>query len=187
MAHGCSLTHSAESPFRGAFSAEAARFINVDLDGVLVDFYGATSKLLGASYKEVPPAVAWGRLEQVPHLFRGLPRLADALELWAGLQGQGALRILTAMPKPTGLLHTVPGDKRAWVREHISGTVPVVVVAHGLAKALWARPGDVLIDDLERNLVAWRAAGGVGILHRNARDTLAELRHLPLHADRCAG
>lgn len=166
----------ADAPSHGA--PATARLINVDLDGVLVDFYGATSKLLGASYREVPAALAWGKLERVPHLFRGLPRLADALELWAGLKGHGKLRILTAMPKPTGLLHTVPGDKRAWVREHICRTVPVVVVPHGLAKARWAQPGDILIDDLERNIIAWCAAGGVGILHRNARDTLAELQSL---------
>ena len=176
MAEPSSRVTPLEHPWSGAFSA--ARFINVDLDGVLVDFYGATSKLLGASYREVPAALAWGKLERVPHLFRGLPRLADALELWAGLQGQGELRILTAMPKPTGVLHTFPGDKRAWVREHICRTVPVVVVPHGLAKARWAKPGDVLIDDLARNIDAWRAAGGVGILHRNARDTLAELQSL---------
>ncbi len=151
------------------------RRVYVDLDGVLVDFYGATSRILGAHYKSLPPAQAWGVLETVANLFQTLPALADAHSLWQGIQGSGQVHILTACPKPTGLLFTAPGDKHAWVRQHICTSVPVIVVAHGLMKAQWARPGDVLIDDLERNILAWRAAGGVGILHRSAAETLAEL------------
>ncbi|KVP39630.1 5' nucleotidase, NT5C type [Burkholderia ubonensis] len=152
--------------------------IYIDLDGVKVDFYGETTRILGAPYKSLPSAEAWGRLEQVDHLFLNLPMLPDALELWQGLQGRGRLHILTAMPKPTGKLITAAGDKVAWVRKHICTQVPVIVVEHGLMKARWARPGDILIDDLERNIAAWEAAGGIGILHRNARDTLESLARI---------
>ncbi len=154
------------------------RRVYVDLDGVLVDFYGATSRILGAHYKSLPSAQAWGELEKVPHLFQKLPALADAQTLWEGIQGSGQVHILTACPKPTGLLNTAPGDKHVWVRRHISAAVPVIVVAHGLMKAQWALPGDILIDDLERNIRAWRDAGGLGILHRSAAETLAELAAL---------
>ena len=149
--------------------------INIDLDGVMVDFYGETTRILGVPYKSLPSAEAWGRLEQVNHLFRNLPMLPDALELWQGIQGRGLPRILTAKPKPTGKLITAAGDKVAWVRENVDKQVPVIVVEHGLMKARWARPGDILIDDLERNIAAWVAAGGVGILHRSARETLEQL------------
>ena len=155
-----------------------SRNIYVDLDGVLVDFYTATSKILGANYKAMPPAVAWGTLEKVDNLFRHLPMLPDALALWEGIQGRGRVHILTASPKPTGKLHTAPGDKRAWVRQHICSQVPVIVVGHGPSKARWAAPGDILIDDLERNIEAWVAAGGVGILHRSAAESLARLSEL---------
>jgi len=151
-------------------------YINIDLDGVMVDFYGATSRILGANYKSLPSAQAWAVLEKIPHLFEKLPMLADALELWRGVQGRGRpARILTAIPKPTGLLTTAPGDKRIWVREKISQTVPVLIAPHGAAKAAWAQPGHILIDDIQRNIDAWVAAGGIGILHVNARNTLEQL------------
>lgn len=153
-------------------------YINIDLDGVMFDFYGETTRILGVPYKSLPSAEAWGRLEKVDSLFRNLPLLPDALELWQGIQGAGHLRILTAMPKPTGKLLTAAGDKVASVRQHICHQVPVVVVEHGLMKARWARPGDVLIDDLERNIIAWEAAGGIGILHRSARDSLQQLARI---------
>jgi hypothetical protein len=151
-------------------------YINFDLDGVMVDFYGETSRILGANYKSLPSAQAWSALEKIPHLFEKLPVLPDALELWRGIQGRGRpLRALTAIPKPTGLLNTAPGDKRIWVRQNISQTVPVLIAPHGAAKAVWARPGHILIDDLQRNIDAWVAAGGIGILHRSARETLEQL------------
>lgn len=157
---------------------QPTRNLYVDLDGVLVDFYNATSRILGAHYKSLPPGEAWGRLQEVDHLFLGLPMLSDAKVLWEGIQGRGLLHILTATPQPTGKLHTAPGDKREWVRKHICDAVPVIVVGHGLEKAKWARPGDVLIDDLPRNIDAWVAAGGTGILHRNAESTLKQLAAL---------
>jgi hypothetical protein len=157
-------------------------YINLDLDGVMVDFYGETSRILGANYKSLPSAQAWSVLEKIPHFFEKLPMLPDALELWKGLEGRGRpSRVLTAVPKPTGLLNTAPGDKRIWVRENISRTVPVLIAPHGAAKAEWARPGHILIDDLQRNIDAWVAAGGIGILHRSARETLEQLdEHAPL-------
>lgn len=154
------------------------RNIYVDLDGVLVDFYTATSKILGVDYKSMPPADAWGTLEKVDNLFRHLPMLSDAMDLWEGIQGRGRVHILTASPKPTGKLHTAPGDKRAWVRHHVCSQVPVIVVGHGPSKARWAAPGDILIDDLERNIEAWVSAGGTGILHRSAAESLAKLKAL---------
>ena len=149
--------------------------IFVDLDDTLAEFYGYAGAILGAPFKSLPPAVRWGRLEQVKNLFRHLPVRPDALELWDGLEGRGNRSILTATPLPTGFLRTAPADKLAWAREHITQTAPVIVAESGLAKAAWARPGAVLIDNLQRNIDAWVAAGGIGVLHTNAANTLAQL------------
>lgn len=149
--------------------------IYIDLDGVLADFYGEARRILGADYQAIPPASAWAKLQEIDCFFQTLPLLPDALELWEGLQGKGALHILTAMPKPTGKLGTVPGDKRAWVRKHICARVPVLLVPHGVLKARYAAPGSILIDDLPRNVLAWQEAGGLGIVHTNTKSTLAVL------------
>lgn len=152
------------------------RTINIDLDGVLADFYPAATKVLGVPYKSIEPVQVWGVLEHVDNFFLNLPLKADARALWDGLQGCGPLRILTATPKPTRKLATAPADKLAWVRRHFSDTIPVFVVAHGLRKAELAKRGDILIDDLKRNIDAWELAGGTGILHTNAADTLKKLK-----------
>ncbi|MEX3984078.1 hypothetical protein AB4Y45_34555 [Paraburkholderia sp. EG287A] len=153
--------------------------IHHDLDGVHADFYGRAAKLLGKPYKGTPPAEAWAVLERVPHLFRDLEPLSDSQTLWRALQGCGLPQeVLTAMPQPTGLLTTVDADKRGWVARHLSPTAPVTTVANGPAKALYAGPGRVLIDDIQRNIDMWIAAGGIGILHVSAEDTLAQLAAL---------
>lgn len=149
--------------------------IFVDQDDVLAEFYGTTGIILGAPFQSLSPSVRWGRLEQVPRLFRYLPVRPDALELWQGLEGRGNRSILTAMPRPTGLLHTAAADKVDWAREHITPTAPVIVAVSGLAKAAWARPSAVLIDNLQRNIDAWVAAGGIGVVHTSAAETLAQL------------
>lgn len=156
------------------------RNINLDLDGVLADFYGTAERILGCPYRSLTSGQVWGRLEQEDSFFRYLPLLKDALTLWAGVQGQGNLRILTALPQPTGKLGSAPGDKRAWVRQYISPDIPVILVSSGLQKAKLAAQGDILIDDLPRNIDAWVAAGGTGILHRSAQDSLNQLNALNL-------
>lgn len=160
------------------------RFLNIDLDGVLVDFDGAARRLLGRPYADTPAAEAWGVLDKTPRLYRDLAPLPDAMELWEGIQafaareGNVRARILSALPQLTNRLTTAPADKIGWVRAHLSPQIWVVLVNGGGEKALIARPGDILIDDLERNVRAWRAAGGVGVLHTSARATLARLNEL---------
>lgn len=154
------------------------RNINLDLDGVLADFYGAAERILGCPYRSLTSAQVWGRLDQQDSFFRHLPLLGDAMALWAGVQGRGNIRILTALPLPTGRLSSAPGDKLAWVRQHISAEAPVILVSSGRQKAKLAVQGDILIDDLPRNIDAWVAAGGTGILHRSAQDSLNQLNAL---------
>lgn len=149
--------------------------IYVDQDGVLAAFYPAMAAILGQPFNSLSPAERWGKLEKVPRLFRNLALCADALELWHGLEGRGERSILTAAPMPTGFLVTAPEDKLAWIRERISSSVKVEVAESGLAKAAWASPDAILIDDLQRNIDVWRAAGGIGILHTSASNTLATL------------
>lgn len=152
-----------------------------DLDGVHADFYGRAAELLGKPYKSTPPAEAWAVLDKVPHLFRDLAPLEDGERLWRALEGAPVHQeVLTAMPQPTGMLTTVDADKRVWVARHRSASLPVITVANGPAKALYAAPGRVLIDDIQRNIDAWVAAGGIGILHVSAYDTIAQLKTLGL-------
>lgn len=154
-----------------------------DLDGVHTDFYGQAARIIGQDYKTMKGADAWIILDKVPHLFRDLAPLGDSAELWEGLKAFTAehhieLSILSAMPRLTSELVTVPQDKFEWVRTHLSGTVRVNLIENGRSKAAFANPRAILIDDLERNVDEWRMAGGIGILHTSAAQSLKELNDL---------
>lgn len=157
--------------------------IYLDLDGVVADFFSVARKLLGREYHETPSAIAWAKLSLVPRLFANLPVLPGASELVAALSHHGPrFQVLTARPLPTGFLVTAEGDKRYWVRNNLSPTLKTNVVLHGVNKYKYVTPGAVLIDDLERNLIPWREAGGVGILHTSMETTFKALRERGLCA-----
>ena len=44
----------------------------------------------------------------------------------------------------------------------------------------YAAPNHILIDDRESNIDQWRAAGGIGILHTSASNTIQQLKKLGL-------
>jgi hypothetical protein len=37
---------------------------------------------------------------------------------------------------------------------------------------------NILIDDYDQNIKEWQAKGGIGILHKNAADTIAQPKKL---------
>lgn len=156
-------------------------FIYLDLDGVFADFFTFARNVLGQEYHDTAPALAWGRLSLVPRLFRQLAVLPGSLEIYHALKHHGdRLQVLTATPLPTGFLLTAAKDKRRWVAKNISETLKVNTVTGGVNKYKLCQPGDVLIDDLARNLKPWEEAGGIGIHHTSVQDTLARLAELGL-------
>ena len=48
----------------------------------------------------------------------------------------------------------------------------------GSQKAAFAYEGSVLIDDRKKNIDAWENAGGIGILHTSAKETINALKEL---------
>lgn len=159
----------------------AARTIYLDLDGVFADFYGTAQRVLGRPFESLPPEQAWGQLDQVPQLFRDLPVLPGSLELLSALQHHSArLEVLSGLPRPTKELASAAQDKREWVARHLSAELKVNLIEGGVNKWTFARPGDVLIDDLLRNLGPWELAGGIGVHHTSVANTLEKLRQLGL-------
>lgn len=155
--------------------------IYIDLDGVCADFANYALAVLGQPYDSLPPGEAWGQLDKIPGLFTLLRPLPGMERLFTALAHHNPrVQILTATPLPTGHLITAAADKTDWVCEHIGPDVPVRTIVGGVNKHAFAAPGDILVDDLERNLVGWRAVGGVGILHVSVDATLAQLAALGL-------
>jgi predicted kinase len=157
-------------------SATASRSVYVDLDDVLADYTGS------AQGRPVHVLAS-----TVPNFFEDLPWAPGGQEVWAAacrLCSSRLPTILTGVPEgvPKGVAVDVARQKRAWVLRHLGSAVAVVTCASRQKSSFCCRPGAVLVDDYEPNVVAWKQAGGVGIWHVRPARTLFELGRLQLSA-----
>jgi hypothetical protein len=65
--------------------------------------------------------------------------------------------------------------KRQWCKRELSEDVKVNLEKN---KAKFAGTNHILIDDLEKNIKPWKEAGGIGILHTSAADTIKQLNKI---------
>ena len=155
--------------------------IFIDMDGVLVDFLAGVSDMLGrpltsddyghSEYDE--------RKEELTNkrLFRNLPPMVDYHELIGYVKHTGLpWEILTA----AGAINRniVVYDKNEWIKRYVDPGVVVTCTMTGSQKAAFAFEGSVLIDDRQKNIEAWENAGGIGILHTSAKETIEALKEL---------
>lgn len=156
--------------------------IFVDLDGVLVDFDKQMEKegfsptvvqqnkkikakfwqhIMALSKRGIP---FWSKMDPMP----------DAFELWNYVKKYQP-KILSA----TGSVGNAAEEKRAWVKQFL-GDVPVFLVRKSEQKAQYAAPHHILIDDSKKSIEPWIKVGGIGILHKNAIETIQQLKGLGL-------
>ena len=149
------------------------RQIYLDCDGVLADFDSAAEAILGAPShifeKRHGAGQFWKRLAGADGFFENLEPLPDAFELYEAVRVKGPI-ILTGMPHG----QWAGPQKRRWVRRHFPG-VPVITTAAAL-KREHCHPGDVLVDDRSQHRGLWEQAGGLFILHRSAKASIAALQ-----------
>ena len=69
-------------------------------------------------------------------------------------------------------------DKVEWIKKYVDPSVVVNCTFTGSQKAAYAMKKNVLIDDRKKNIEAWEAAGGIGILHTSAAETIEQLKKL---------
>lgn len=148
--------------------------IYCDLDGVLVDFNGSFKEITGKYPSEISRTELWKVVSKIPSYWLNLNEVTDASVLLDFLE-RNPYQILTGLPKKDYKRAEI--EKRKWVKEHIGDHVEVICCL-SKDKALYCRKGDILIDDFMPNIERWEAAGGIGILHKNAADTIQTLSHL---------
>lgn len=158
--------------------------VYLDLDGVFADFDQAIRDYVDPLFIDghIDNKMMWPIFEKVPNLFYNLKVIDGSLELYHRLKHLNPI-ILTAVPIPRGNLVTAKQDKARWVRENISEDIPIICVNSWKYKVQYAnnwRPGNefnsphnLLIDDMKRNIDMWKLYGGLGIVHKNAEETLA--------------
>ena len=151
----------------------------LDLDGVFADFISAVYRHTHLNYTE-DPIKAWQAVDKIPQFYQRIYPLPGALSLFDTIKKQCTIpiEILTALPDPTGLLRSAPHDKECWVHRYMSPDIKVNTVQGWEAKALFAFPGCILVDDSARNISDWVTSGGTGVHHTSNWNTLTDLNML---------
>lgn len=147
--------------------------IFLDLDGVLADFDANFQATFGIPNKGMADDDMWARINSHPTFWSDMPVMPGAVSFLSRTSVFDPI-ILTACPKSD--YANAARRKRDWVRQNLSSNIMVLPVMGGSNKPLFMhRPGDILIDDFKRNVNAWNASGGIGILHTSFPDTWQQL------------
>ena len=154
--------------------------IFLDQDGVLADFESGLTKALGYKFDVTSPIDVYDiekRKLTAQRLFRNLDPLPDAWKLVDWCINSGIhTEILTAAGTVNRTL--VVKDKIDWIRRYVHPHWIVIPTFSGTQKAAFAHKKAVLVDDRQRNIDYWVEAGGIGILHKNADDTIKQLDYI---------
>ena len=111
-------------------------------------------------------------------------------EFWEGLEwmhdGNEILSIISSCVKniqhlyfltaPMKNLESATG-KLTWMKQQMGINYPASTIVTGAPKSLFARPGALLIDDRDKNVEEFRAAGGRAVLVPRPWNRLHELAH----------
>mgnify|MGYP003647795581 FL=1 len=157
--------------------------IFVDMDGVLADFIKGVE---GPNYLNGPFVNVHDydsrKIELSNNgLFRNLPVLDGMHQLMEHIKTEcEAKGIYWEILTCTGMQNRqiVANDKIEWIREHVDKDVVITCTFKGVQKAAYAKEGYILIDDTEKNIDAWKGAGGIGILFKDAESCIDELKTL---------
>lgn len=162
--------------------------IAVDLDGVLVDFMHTANRISGMRMKEGELdamekhvkdqfwATIVDHIEGGNQFFGAMQPMRDAMVLWNYVKRHPHF-VLTAAG---GRLASAAHEKRTWVKTHLGNKVKVEIVDKAADKAKFATPYTILIDDRPKSIDPFVAAGGIGILHTDAKSTIRQLKKLGL-------
>jgi hypothetical protein len=150
--------------------------VRLDSDGVVAAFAEEIERRLG--FRPGDPAAdtaaMWAWVAATPGFWEGLDLLPGAMELWEFVRPY-APSFLTGVGSDPAACRA---GKKAFFLERFRCRAAVVVESS--RKAEFCRPGDILVDDSRKNVDAWEAAGGIGVLHADAASTVAALRALGL-------
>ena len=152
-----------------------------DLDGVLADFDNGVRDL--CNFEPLPQDskrpkgyddILWGNIRAIERFYDKLDLISGAKEMFleANKMFDGCCEILTGIPKPHRGVLTAKEDKISWVRRNLSDTVQVNVVYREEKINFCKNANCILVDDYYKNIREWSNAGGTGIHHKNARDTM---------------
>ena len=163
--------HSLEDYYKSeAKELASTSTIYVDMDGVLVDFFGSWAELMGADHftkiDDVPAALQ--KIRDTDDFWLKLPKTQNAdtlLNIIKQIKGEYVILSSPLANDPNSEPH-----KRKWIENNLKAFPPSdVIITHDKAKYATTEDGtpNILIDDYGVNINKWVAAGGVGFKHKD--------------------
>jgi hypothetical protein len=157
----------------------------MDMDGVMADFMLAAHNVLGRAFDDHHWKTESIDKRQIIHKTKDfwvdMPPMPDFRELWSFIKPFNP-HILSAYPEwdTNGI-----AGKRKWIAKHM-GHIPnerihLVLRAEKENYATTDGKPNVLVDDYDKNVNAFKAAGGIGVLHVGAGSTIMKLKQLGFH------
>ena len=177
-------------------SVDSKYVIYCDMDGVLCDFDLGYERLTGVSTAEANTkgkSYFW-------ELFRkGVGE--NEKDFWANLEWQpGGKELWKAISSYTPNILSSPAidfnlppdqqldpkfnqaiqGKKEWIAKNLTNVGEEIFVP-AVQKATFAAPNHILIDDMFKNISAWKSSGGIAILHKDTNKTLSILEKFKLN------
>ena len=154
--------------------------VYVDMDGVLADFEGGFYKLAGIEVNNISDPEMWARIGAYgkAKFFSELEWMAGGKELWQFITNNFLkAKILSALGKSDKIDKQTTQGKLTWIRHNIPSLQmnDIILVDNKHKKRHYSKPGDIIIDDTPIVVQEWVQKGGIGILHKTASNTIAEL------------
>ena len=153
--------------------------VYVDMDGVLVDFFGEWANMHNVEgWRDIAPLLK----KQGKTIDDALDAIRARDDFWINLKPHtGAKALLASIKKHAGeyiiLSSPLSNDpnsepqKREWVKKNLSAFPPKEVIIHK-RKSDYATQADgtpnILIDDYSSQVKPWAAAGGIALKHSNS-------------------
>ena len=151
-----------------------------DMDGCVANWQGRLEEILGEGYTDAHKGRKWAAItrydKEVAPFYATLPKFEDTDVLWEFIVS--TFEFYSILSACGNTPHDASIQKRTWVHNNLGKDVNIVIVKRGVDKAIYAHPKAILIDDRAKVIDPWNAAGGLGILHVNAADTIKQLKEI---------
>lgn len=145
-----------------------------DSDGVIYDFTQHVIDCYGGHPNEIGDAEMWRRINSDPNFWLTMPLMPDAMMFWNRIKPLNPI-VLTGCHRDD--FDKIAEHKLSRWKDDFGHSHVITCLSRDKALHM-EQPGDVLIDDMRKNLKKWEKAGGVGVHFRNATQALAVLEAL---------
>ena len=160
--------------------------IYFDMDGVLADFNRGVRELCHMEPSDLNnPDEAhdnkmWEEIRKVGDFYYQLKPIFGSVELFKKLHDHfgSQCQILTGVPKPKRNIPNAGDDKKRWVCEYLGEDIIVNVVLTEDKKNYVKDRYCILVDDMAKNISAWKEAGGTGVLFLNGEQAEKDISEL---------